>query len=509
MELGARHRAWLVALLSATAVATLLACATPQQRYKVLSFFFDGVPPPESGAAAELRQAPTDEDAIALSAQAALASAIQPSIHKPYQKKECDRCHAGSTQTMRKGDKPFCFDCHKESDLGKKLNHDPAAEGECLECHHPHRSANPALLTSRTTELCFACHDPDDKPYKNRHKPLRQKGGCTNCHNPHGGTQTAFLRSEADTCTACHPLRSNPRSVHAPVESGDCQDCHLPHRSGEPHNLRAAAEDPICFECHEGGGLADELNHGPAADGECLECHEAHTSRHLSLLKKSPREMCFDCHEREDPVYLERHKLVRKEDSCTQCHNPHGGKTSAFVKSGPEGCLACHRPKADAQTVHAPVKEGDCQECHLGHGSGRPYNLKVEGDSPICFDCHDKDDLADEVNHYPAAADECLECHEPHRSKYPALLKKPGGGVCFGCHEPDEVGYLKFHKSLGKEGKCGKCHNPHGGKRKGFLKAGPNVCQVCHPPQSGAKTYHSEAPAGACEECHPGHGAGK
>ena len=55
----------------------------------------------------------------------------------------------------------LCLECHpKTKDLTMKGRvHQPLKEGKCTECHNPHVSKHPTLLSDIGGELCYNCHD--------------------------------------------------------------------------------------------------------------------------------------------------------------------------------------------------------------------------------------------------------------------------------------------------------------------------------------------------------------
>ena len=64
--------------------------------------------------------------------------------------------------------------------------HDPAAEGDCMECHDPHASAQNYLIKMDEPALCYECHDEEDVMDEKAHRGMGEVN-CTACHNPHAG----------------------------------------------------------------------------------------------------------------------------------------------------------------------------------------------------------------------------------------------------------------------------------------------------------------------------------
>ncbi len=171
------------------AAAAGLGCATPEQKQRVLRFFFDGVPsleplvlPDESG------DDPASPD----------AEVKQGSVHGPYAGKACDRCHESKFSNSLKLEKEeLCWSCHESEDILAAVVHSPVAAGQCVACHDPHRSKNPFLLVMPTIELCEHCHDQGTFPRIDEHRAQRG-GDCTRCHDPHATSREYMLKSDAD-----------------------------------------------------------------------------------------------------------------------------------------------------------------------------------------------------------------------------------------------------------------------------------------------------------------------
>src|SRR3954463_6769787 len=86
------HRRWRGSCHLAASLLCLLAlfagCST-EKRYKVLSFFFDGVPNPNAPAAG------TGDEFAAERADGAVRPVAY--VHKPYAQNKCNECHGNAT----------------------------------------------------------------------------------------------------------------------------------------------------------------------------------------------------------------------------------------------------------------------------------------------------------------------------------------------------------------------------------------------------------------------------
>jgi predicted CXXCH cytochrome family protein len=115
-------------------------------------------------------------------------------------------------------------------------------------------------------------------------------------------------------------------------------------------------------------------------------------------------------------------------------------------------------------TIHQPVVEGKCVDCH-----GRRFNMTAV-DASVCLECHETVTEAQPLMHGPVAAMACLWCHTPHESPYASLLKQPPRELCSTCHTSDMLGTAKTpeHKPDSVVS-CLECHSGHGGTSRYFL----------------------------------------
>ncbi len=128
-------------------------------------------------------------------------------------------------------------------------------------------------------------------------------------------------------------------SSHPPFKNRECEGCHIFPKSkvkqpswtiGAP-KLAFPVEE-LCAKCHEPPQA--RFVHGPVAMLRCDLCHEAHESRYPNLLRReSINEVCVSCHLDQTFVTQEAHGDLDNR-SCSECHDPHAGDNSAFLKPG-------------------------------------------------------------------------------------------------------------------------------------------------------------------------------
>ena len=273
-----------------------------------------------------------------------------------------------------------------------------------------------------------------------------------------------------------------PKPSPSPVASIGCVDCHLALDDARVSPPAKAFADDVharagftCASCHGGDPRAEdqEVAHDPRKGFRgkpsprdiptlCGTCHadaaamkhfdpslrvdqlsEYRTSGHGKRLLKGDETVatCVSCHgvhgilpvkDSRSPVYP-----TRIAQTCNRCH-------------GDAKLMGAHELPSDvyakySQSVHheALTRKGDlsaptCNSCHGNHGAAPP---QVGSVANVCGTCHSV--FAEEFKaspHWEAFAQMglpgCVTCHENHRIVHPtdAFL------------------------SIGKEGKCGDCH---------------------------------------------------
>ncbi len=182
-----------VSMIFIFAVFFIHAACNPSKRYRVLTFFFDGVPPPNAtpqvGYARIGGNVPVEEtDAKSNKRILALYA------HPPFRENRCGGCHSQETgELIRTPDKGLCFMCHQKPQAQFTYVHGPVAVNACLVCHHHHTSPNKKLLLYDETETCLQCHDLGDLGEGSHHQALDMRV-CTQCHHAHGGSNRFFLK---------------------------------------------------------------------------------------------------------------------------------------------------------------------------------------------------------------------------------------------------------------------------------------------------------------------------
>lgn len=196
----------LLILLAGMFGCCLLGCDR-MTRYKVLTFFFEGVPSPDGkypGAEPNIVTVRNVDRINAKNANAMATNADQwgqrlSSRHDFV--KECDKCHLGDLrsgrQELKKPVPNLCYSCHTDLHQAGDYLHGPLNVGECVFCHDPHQSTYIHLQKAPQPDLCYRCHQRQDIEVVPGHQELLEKV-CTDCHDPHGGPTLQFLKASRE-----------------------------------------------------------------------------------------------------------------------------------------------------------------------------------------------------------------------------------------------------------------------------------------------------------------------
>ena len=163
------------------------------ERYKTLTFFFDGVPPlGQEGLQEELINSYFQESTQTRPKQLWY-------VHEPQ--KDCTLCHGRrkqlrgfSLQVRLTAPVPkLCYGCHADYTVSAPFVHGPVAVGQCLFCHNQHKSKIEHLLKEPEPKLCYLCHDINTVELMPAHF-TNQQFACTGCHNAHASPVKALLK---------------------------------------------------------------------------------------------------------------------------------------------------------------------------------------------------------------------------------------------------------------------------------------------------------------------------
>ena len=193
-------RATVMSISAALFVALIVigCAATPQERYRVLSVFFDGVPNPDAPVRVSTASGRTVRRSF---------------VHKPYADELCNSCHLNTADIFARAQVPedVCLGCHANIPTQHPVMHGPVVNNACRMCHAAHLSAVPHLLKQPPPAVCTQCHIPAEVTPLHP-APFDVKQSCIDCHSGHGGTDHKMLRAFASpAATQPAPQSEVPR----------------------------------------------------------------------------------------------------------------------------------------------------------------------------------------------------------------------------------------------------------------------------------------------------------
>jgi predicted CXXCH cytochrome family protein len=136
-------------------------------------------------------------------------------LHEPY--KDCVACHGNQSQ-QASTDNPhivaavpkLCYGCHKKYISPDGWVHGPAATGDCLLCHEPHKTKNKSLLIKPIPDLCYQCHETKMLRLVANHSD-KSYAHCNNCHEGHTSPGRMLLKQDfLKTDAGLDYIRKNP-----------------------------------------------------------------------------------------------------------------------------------------------------------------------------------------------------------------------------------------------------------------------------------------------------------
>jgi predicted CXXCH cytochrome family protein len=321
----------------------LLGC-DPKTEYRVLSFFFDGVPllpgmkgyglkPVIGPGGIELDlDDPRAQEFLARdrARQARAenkAKDVVSFVHKPYAKRRCMGCH-NRDKSFSAVTAETCQSCHKEyyDTQWNDWVHGPVALGTCSMCHVPHTSKYKGLLKKPSRDVCLSCHN-EAKVLAGPHHIEAAFKSCVTCHDPHFAGNRRLL---ADAFSYSRRTGDTPQRAdgHAKWDKTTCAKCH----SAEKSKALNPGAEKVCVTCHEKvqHPIAGSKIHDPILKGKCLTCHAVHLSPLPHLIKPEAEGNCIECHKIEK-LSTPRHSRFYRVD-CLLCHAGHSSPKKHLLR---------------------------------------------------------------------------------------------------------------------------------------------------------------------------------
>lgn len=350
---------------------------------------------------------------------------------------------------------------------------------------------NPAALTGRVKldaagrMQCTSCHDAHDNSNgKFLVQPNTASALCRVCHVKPGWA----AGSHATSGKTWNGVGTNPwpTSGGTTVAANACENCHRPHSApGRSYLMHAAAEENVCYVCHNGNVAAKNIQ----AEAAKLSRHSVASSTGTH----APGEAAV---------------VSAMHVECADCHNPHaskagagtpvgaltgvrgvtiGGAAVAAVSAEYEVCFRCHADstsRTPAPLVPRQIAQGNVRlkflttnaSFHPLAGPGRSTNVPsliapwTVSSIMKCSDCHNN-------NAGPGAGG--TGPNGPHASTIRPLLERQyvtadnttystaNYALCFKCHSATSIlgnaSFREHNKHISSErAPCSVCHDAHG-----------------------------------------------
>ncbi len=444
---------------------------------------------------------------------------------------------------------------------------------DCASCHTPHKPPKEAVAQgrrnpwlrkpNRNSSLCLECH-------ASRHTGAedRQRKGLKVLNHPLGVMMKKPVVDKVQGYARREELQQGlPDALkQAGARLGDrgqliCQSCHQVHGAkGKALLVMENDQGALCISCHRSQNAKDRPDAhdkgihpvGVKTDKEvelggrkihrldCLACHSVHDAQPGTALLprgENARDLCANCHERQnaadkeeafkkgvhpvntlldEPVKLAGQE-IRNLD-CRGCHSVHEGVegTAVLVENDADGklCASCHEKQEKLSHTDHDLrrhpgeyknrlneswnKEGLCGACHSMHrGEGKqpflfvgpPFqpeeNQDMTARDALCMGCHHKDnDLeAKPIEHFTHPWKDLILRSDPN--DMPLLdqegkVSEFGRIACITCHEPHRW-RPQEESPLAGSSKDG--DNEEGTVLSSFLRrkgAGNSFCVTCH-----------------------------
>ena len=369
---------------------------------------------------------------------------------------------------------------------GVKL--DQSGELQCTSCHNVHDDSYGHFLVASNiaSNLCISCHD--------------KTGWNSSLHKNSAASWRGSFPNDPDPW---------PKSEYTTVLENGCGSCHFSHTApGSERLLTSAAEEWICFPCHNGKVALHDIE-------SVMEKQYAHP-----MNEYAPDGM-------HDPTESYALGQITPHVECVDCHNPHMVKSSPAANApytigqtiGVPGiqsngeyteeatfiyeiCFKCHGDPLNNVIPNPDILRSDRQEeqtntllefapanasFHPVEQAGQNRNVPNlldpwdEESILYCHDCHGNDDSSGPQG--PHGSDEEWILSANYDTLDNTMESGNAYALCYKCHDRDAftvnsagtnfqtTGGDNLHKKhvAGEQAPCSACHDPHGVPDTPFL----------------------------------------
>jgi DmsE family decaheme c-type cytochrome len=199
-----------------------------------------------------------------------------------------------------------CLSCHQSGMRTHWSGSQHENQGlACTDCHNVHAKEQKVLSKATQADVCFSCHkEQRAQTHRISAHPLAitslattTKMVCSDCHNPHGSAGPKLLTKNSvnDTCYTCHAEKRGPFLwEHAPVVD-DCTTCHTPHGSANPSLLKTRPP-LLCQQCHTGDHGAQINSGANLAGGNVTTVNGLQQAGAAAPRAQVAGRACLNCH---------------------------------------------------------------------------------------------------------------------------------------------------------------------------------------------------------------------
>jgi tetratricopeptide (TPR) repeat protein len=292
---------------------------------------------------------------------------------------------------------PFAWDSRPELAGGQRWYHlyenEKIIPGDVLHWRAPSHNANHMCIECHTTDFAKN-YDIKNNSYQSTWKEIGV--GCESCHGP-GSNHVAWVQSTNKT-------KDVKKGWDVRLTSGALNLWQHQTVTAKPHRLEPGDTIQVerCAQCHSRRSRIDTSN----SEKFLLDAFLP------ALLDET---LYYPDGQIQDEVYeygsFLQSKMANQGVTCSNCHNPHSGKTKI---EGNGLCLQCHSSSYDASqhTMHQTGKNGSfCVDCHMPNTTYMAVDARRDHSMRI-----PRPDLTNSIN----TPNACSNCHTDKSSQWAA-----------------------------------------------------------------------------------------